>query len=166
MNTMRIATPVGYSSRPPRRVWPVVLGMGLLLGVGGGILSVTCFGHDAAVRSGEAEARTEPATESRPPTIGSAAASSESRPPTIGSAAASNESRPPTIGSASAPSTDGARAPEMPQSGKPVKPTFPVEPAAPAERAAPAATVHTAHLTIESVPTGAAVKGPRGAALG
>ena len=46
MNTMRIATPMGYSSRPPRKVWPVVLVMALLLGVGGGVLSVTCFGHE------------------------------------------------------------------------------------------------------------------------
>ena len=29
MNTMRIATPLGYSSRPPRRVWPIVLVVGL-----------------------------------------------------------------------------------------------------------------------------------------
>jgi serine/threonine-protein kinase len=50
MNTMRIATPMGYSSRPPRKVWPVVLGMALLLGVGGGVLSVTCFGHDSGAR--------------------------------------------------------------------------------------------------------------------
>jgi len=36
MNTMRIATPMGYSSRPPRKMWPVVLVFGLLLGLGGG----------------------------------------------------------------------------------------------------------------------------------
>jgi tRNA A-37 threonylcarbamoyl transferase component Bud32 len=217
MNTMRIATPMGYSSRPPRRVWPVVLGMGLLLGVGGGILSVTCFGHDNAVRSGEAEARAvdgsrgssdtaaataggsplavadsgsaTPATESRPPTIGSPAASSESRPPTIGSAAPSSESRPPTIGNASPsnesrPPTIGSAAPSSEKrpptigsaapSNDPRPPTIGSAapssdarpPTFPAEPAAPAATVHTAHLTIESVPTGAAVKGPRSAALG
>ena len=28
MNTMRIATPLGYSSRPPRKMWPIVLVLG------------------------------------------------------------------------------------------------------------------------------------------
>jgi serine/threonine-protein kinase len=45
MNTMRIATPLGYSSRPPRRMWPVVLVAGLLLGLGGGAFAVAWFGH-------------------------------------------------------------------------------------------------------------------------
>ena len=45
MNTMRIATPHGYSSRPPRRVWPIVLVVGLLLGLGGGAFAVAWFGR-------------------------------------------------------------------------------------------------------------------------
>ena len=45
MNTMRIATPLGYSSRPPRKVWPVVLVMALLLGIAGGAFTVTWCGH-------------------------------------------------------------------------------------------------------------------------
>jgi tRNA A-37 threonylcarbamoyl transferase component Bud32 len=45
MNTMRIATPAGYSSRPPRKVWPVVLAMGLLAGLGGGALAVALSGR-------------------------------------------------------------------------------------------------------------------------
>ena len=44
-NTMRIATPVGYSSRPPRKMWPIVLVMGLLLGLGGGAFAVAYFGR-------------------------------------------------------------------------------------------------------------------------
>jgi serine/threonine-protein kinase len=44
MNTMRIATPLGYSSRPPRKVWPIVLVAGLLLGLGGGAFAVAYFG--------------------------------------------------------------------------------------------------------------------------
>src|SRR5688572_10806384 len=44
-NTMRIATPVGYSSRPPRKMWPIVLVMGLLLGLGGGAFAVAWFGR-------------------------------------------------------------------------------------------------------------------------
>jgi serine/threonine protein kinase len=45
MNTMRIATPSGYSSRGPRKVWPVVLMMALLLGLAGGAFVVLWFGH-------------------------------------------------------------------------------------------------------------------------
>jgi serine/threonine-protein kinase len=47
MNTMRIATPLGYSSRPPRRMWPIVLVVGLLLGLGGGAFAVAWFGRKA-----------------------------------------------------------------------------------------------------------------------
>jgi eukaryotic-like serine/threonine-protein kinase len=46
-NTMRIATPLGYSSRPPRKMWPIVLVLGLLLGLGGGAFAVAWFGRDA-----------------------------------------------------------------------------------------------------------------------
>jgi serine/threonine-protein kinase len=46
LNTMRIATPLGYSSRPPRKVWPIVLVAGLLLGLGGGAFAVAYFGRD------------------------------------------------------------------------------------------------------------------------
>jgi hypothetical protein len=59
MNTMRIATPLGYSSRPPRKMWPIVLVVALLLGLGGGAVAVAYFGtsdesaaptaHDARV---------------------------------------------------------------------------------------------------------------------
>ncbi|HLL21973.1 MAG TPA: PEGA domain-containing protein, partial [Kofleriaceae bacterium] len=47
-HTMRIATPLGYSARPPRRMWPIVLVMGLLLGLGGGAFAVAWFGRDEA----------------------------------------------------------------------------------------------------------------------
>ncbi len=70
LNTMRIATPHGYApSVPPRRVWPLVLVMGLLLGLGGGAFAVAWFGrgdkaHEAShpadvavVPSGDAAAR-------------------------------------------------------------------------------------------------------------
>jgi tRNA A-37 threonylcarbamoyl transferase component Bud32 len=51
MNTMRIATPLGYSSRPPRKVWPIVLVAGLLLGLGGGAFAVAYFGRKGPVAS-------------------------------------------------------------------------------------------------------------------
>jgi serine/threonine-protein kinase len=45
-NTMRIATPVGYTSKPPRKAWPIVLVIGLVLGLGGGAFAVAWFGRD------------------------------------------------------------------------------------------------------------------------
>jgi len=59
MNTMRIATPLGYSSRPPRKVWPIVLVAGLLLGLGGGVVAVALVGRNsskAAADTGSAAA--------------------------------------------------------------------------------------------------------------
>jgi len=47
-NTMRIATPLGYSSRPTRRVWPIVLVVALLLGLGGGGFAVAWFGRSSS----------------------------------------------------------------------------------------------------------------------
>jgi hypothetical protein len=44
-NTMRIATPIGYRSTPPKRVWPIVLVVALLLGLGGGAFAVAYFGR-------------------------------------------------------------------------------------------------------------------------
>jgi len=44
--TMQIGTPLGYSSRPPRRVWPIVLVLGLLLGLGGGAFAVAWVNRD------------------------------------------------------------------------------------------------------------------------
>ena len=44
-HTMQIATPLGYSSRPPRKVWPIVLVSALLLGLVGGGLAVATWGH-------------------------------------------------------------------------------------------------------------------------
>jgi tRNA A-37 threonylcarbamoyl transferase component Bud32 len=56
MNTMRIATPLGYSSRAPRKVWPVVLMMALLLGLAGGAFAVLWWGRGSAPALGIAAA--------------------------------------------------------------------------------------------------------------
>jgi hypothetical protein len=61
MNTMVIATPLGYSSRPPRKVWPIVLVAGLLLGLGGGAFAVAWFGRTGHGAASAAEAGTPPA---------------------------------------------------------------------------------------------------------
>ena len=59
-HTMRIATPMGYSSRPPRRMWPIVLVLGLVLGLGGGAFAVAWVGRGkgaaAAVADGTGSA--------------------------------------------------------------------------------------------------------------
>jgi len=55
-HTMRIATPVGYSSRPPRKMWPIVLVLGLLLGLGGGAFAVAWFGRGRAATGDTASA--------------------------------------------------------------------------------------------------------------
>jgi len=55
-NTMRIATPHGYSSRSPRKMWPIVLVLGLLLGLGGGIFAVAYFGGSDAATTPPADA--------------------------------------------------------------------------------------------------------------
>jgi serine/threonine-protein kinase len=47
-NTMQIATPLGYSSRPPRKTWPIVLVAAVLLGLVGGGFAVARFGHKSA----------------------------------------------------------------------------------------------------------------------
>jgi hypothetical protein len=44
-NTMRIGTPLGYSSRPPRRMWPIVLVCGVVLGLGAGAFAVAWSGR-------------------------------------------------------------------------------------------------------------------------
>ncbi len=44
--TMRIGTPYGYTSTPPRRMWPIILGLGLILGLAGGAFAVFRGGGD------------------------------------------------------------------------------------------------------------------------
>jgi eukaryotic-like serine/threonine-protein kinase len=53
-NTMRIATPLGYSSRPPRKMWPIVLVFGLLLGLGAGAFAVAWFDRGQSGGAGSA----------------------------------------------------------------------------------------------------------------
>jgi len=56
-NTMRIATPLGYSSRQRRKVWPIVVTFALILGLGGGLIAVSWYRHAqsaiAAIEPGE-----------------------------------------------------------------------------------------------------------------
>jgi hypothetical protein len=188
MNTMRIATPAGYSSRPPRRVWPVVLTMAMLLGVGGGVLSVTCFGHDGGARASEPQVRS-PAGSNGSEPAGSAALAGAAipvaTPPILpGSSAAGGAGAGRASGGAPGPGVPGAgNAPagasgtaSGPTSGSVAGSTTATSPGGAASTpgtgragSAGASTrpaLRTAHLTIESVPVGAHVKGPGGEELG
>ena len=64
--TMRIDTPAGHVSRPRRRVWPIVLVLGLLLGIGGGAFAVAWSGKDDQDDAGAGAAM--------PPQLGTGAA--------------------------------------------------------------------------------------------
>ncbi|MEO6772005.1 MAG: serine/threonine-protein kinase [Kofleriaceae bacterium] len=59
-NTMRIATPLGYSSQRPRRVWPIVVVVALLLGLGGGGFAVAWYGKSAPAVAAVADAAPPP----------------------------------------------------------------------------------------------------------
>ncbi|MEO8551592.1 MAG: protein kinase, partial [Kofleriaceae bacterium] len=88
-NTMRIATPLGYSSRPPRRVWPIVLIVALLLGLGGGAFAVAWFGKNSEPAATPAAAADAAIATGPAPTHDAAAvlATGSSAPTTAGSAA-------------------------------------------------------------------------------
>ena len=138
MNTMRIATPLGYSSRPPRKMWPVVLVFGLLLGLGGGAFAVAWFGRDGS----NADA------------AGSdGSAGSGSAKGSAGSAAMAH------TGSAKTP------APLPPPTPPPTPPTpTPIKPPQTAGSGSAAkgsaASVHMASVEIDSEPSGADLYGP------
>jgi serine/threonine-protein kinase len=146
MNTMRIATPVGYTSRAPRKVWPVVLLMALVLGLAGGAFSVLWFGRGAA-----------PAKPTAVPDDDIAAAGTATgseRAPGSSGEGSSASPLPTSAPPADAPPVDAAPA------------TSPAGSPPPDEHAVSSGHAATAHLSIDSAPAGAAVTGPNGEALG
>ncbi|CAN5865393.1 hypothetical protein BH11MYX3_BH11MYX3_37240 [soil metagenome] len=158
-NTMRISTPLGYSSRPPRRVWPVVLVVGLIVGLGGGAFAVAWFGRsntaepvDSTQGSGSAGSGSGSAavTIVVAPKISDAAVA----PPVVDAAVA-----PPVVDAAVAPPViDAAVAPPVVDAAVAV--------VAPVVDAAVAPTGKLARLTLDSSPAGATVIGPDGVSLG
>ncbi len=154
MNTMRIATPLGYSSLAPRRVWPVVIILALLFGVGGGAFAVAWFGH------GSVPARFAGSAASDDPPAAGSADPATSRDPVAGSdgpgpGAVENDpasvTAEPSAGRATGSAGDavGVSAPAGSASANPPPPN-----------------IATAHLSIDSVPPGATVTGPDGETLG
>ncbi|TMQ15773.1 MAG: hypothetical protein E6J90_24835 [Deltaproteobacteria bacterium] len=210
MNTMRIATPVGYSSRPPRKVWPVVLTMAMLLGVAGGVLSVTCFGHDGGAKASATEPRSAEAAGSAGSegrgagggsdgqaggtAIAATAGNSVTRTVSGGGATgggAATAAGPGTTGGAASVETGGSTSAAgagarggagtkvpVPSGtsaagtsadgggGASKTPRTSTAASGSAATGARGPTLRTAHLTIESVPSGAQVKGPGGTPLG
>ena len=161
---MRIATPMGYSSRPPRRVWPVVLVIGLILGLGGGAFAVAWFGrkHADAPETGSAGSGS----------AGSGSAGSGSSSLSVamtpGIDAGSAASAPPAPDAAPAPLViDAAVAAATPPDAAVAMATPPdaaVAVATPPDAAVVAGK--RARLTLDSLPPGASVFGPDGANLG
>jgi serine/threonine-protein kinase len=142
MDTMRIATPLGYSSRPPRKVWPVVLVIALLLGLGGGAFAVAWFGRGngsaaAPGRAGSAGSDAAAASAGR-----SAGSGTHLGITAAGSGATG------VAGSSEGSSATGANA----GPGR-------------ASRLPPPKSI-TAHLSIDSRPPGASVADADGASLG
>jgi serine/threonine-protein kinase len=183
MNTMRIATPVGYSSRPPRKVWPVVLILAVVLGLGGGIFAVARYGRGAgsSAPGGGAASDVQPAlgatgSGSSAPSgsavttgsaatsgsaSGSAAAGAGGSAATTGSASGSGAASGSASVSAAGSGAGSANAGDAAGSAK----------AAGAGDAAGSARTDakpgkTAHLSIDSAPQGATVIGPQGETLG
>ncbi|HEY5948348.1 MAG TPA: serine/threonine-protein kinase [Kofleriaceae bacterium] len=81
MNTMRISTPVGYSSRPPRKMWPIVLVLALLLGLGGGAFAVAWFGNRGGGSTSPGGAGSASETSPAPPDAGTAPVAIKDAPP-------------------------------------------------------------------------------------
>ena len=151
MNTMRIATPHGYSSRPPRKVWPVVVMLGLVLGLGGGAVAVAWFGRASPGGSLGSELAQAPA-EASTAAAGSGAAG--------GAASVASGSAAAAPGSGAAGS--GAAGAHTVAAGLDSGAVLP----ATTGHAPPPPRVATAHLSIDSVPQGALVTGPGGEPLG
>jgi tRNA A-37 threonylcarbamoyl transferase component Bud32 len=187
MNTMRIATPLGYSSRPPRKMWPLVLVIALLVGLGGGAVVVALGGQGEAVRSGDpAEvgaargpadpgagsggssgdvARSNPAPGSaasaRADGSGASDASGALRTAAAGATSGSSAARI----AAGATSGSSATAAGGATSGSQGAATGAGSGGRTTGSGQPRAP-RTAHLSIDSVPPGAVVSGPEGEALG
>jgi tRNA A-37 threonylcarbamoyl transferase component Bud32 len=145
MNTMRIATPLGHMSHPPRKVWPIVLVIGLVLGLGGGGLAVflsrrsSASADDGSGSSGSNETTAKPTVKPVATPVA-----------TIDAGATVTPIQPDAAAVVATP--DGGAAPAIVDAAV-------VTPDA-------ASTTKLVRLTLDSQPAGATVYGPDGAELG
>jgi hypothetical protein len=148
-NTMRIATPVGYSSRPPRKMWPIVLVISLVLGLGAGSFAVAWCGQgDSGGNQVVADGSDDAAGSAAGDGSGSAVAGGGS-----GSAATGGGSGTAVAGGGSGSGAAGGG------SGT-------VEAGSGSGSGSAAAAPERANLTIESLPPGASVYSAAGELLG
>jgi eukaryotic-like serine/threonine-protein kinase len=152
MNTMRIATPMGYSSRPPRKMWPIVLVLALLLGLGGGAFAVAYFGRADGETPAAAGDESDPAAGSGTVAVGSDSASGSGSASDPGSGSVADPGSGSGSGSASDPGS-GSVADPGPGSVPEPRPDQP-----------PAAAM--AIVVIDSAPQGAEVFGSDKKSLG
>ncbi|MFN0246349.1 MAG: serine/threonine-protein kinase [Kofleriaceae bacterium] len=156
MNTMRIATPMGHTSHPPKSVWPMVLVIGLVLGLGGGGLAVWLSGGDDESSAGSAK---EPGSA----TTGSATTGSAgSAQPAVAMAIDAGATVTPIADASAAPATADAAA----GSADPATTIDGSVSTVPADAASREPTVKLVKLTLDSQPPGATVFGPDGTELG
>ena len=149
-NTMRIATPLGYSSRPPRKMWPIVLGLGLVVGLGAGLGAVAMCGGEQVEGEGSAGAGTGSEQEAA---AGGDAAGSDAAGPSGAIPAArsgSGSTVDPAPGAGSSGSASLAAGSGSGSAGSGASPSLPA----------------LAKLAFESVPRGASVYSSEGALLG
>ncbi|HSD90483.1 MAG TPA: protein kinase [Kofleriaceae bacterium] len=164
MNTMRIATPLGYSSRPPRKMWPIVLVLALLLGLGGGAFAVAWFGRNQNAGAGSGSD-----SEAVGGSAGSGAMSGSatvvmaagSNPGSSAGSAATKPAPPIDAAVAPPPRADGAVAVATPDAAKPIESN---KGSAATPTNVPAGK--TAVIVIDSTPQGAEVFGPDKKSIG
>ncbi|HEY4181934.1 MAG TPA: serine/threonine-protein kinase [Kofleriaceae bacterium] len=155
-NTMRIATPLGYSKRPPRRVWPIVLVVGLALGLGGGAFAVI-FSGGLGGGSGGGSGSAAPSASHDAAVVAVVRADAAITPITVDAAIA-----------ASAPvdavAIDAAPVDAAPIDAVIASATIDAGAPVPVDAVAPAATQVT--IEFQTKPSGATLYGPDGKVLG
>jgi hypothetical protein len=150
-NTMRIGTPQGYSSRPPRKYWPIVLVIGLVAGLGGGAFAVAWFGRSNSAEETELDAATE-STAGPGSSVSAVVRDTGSVSSTVAASGSGSASAPPP------PAIDAAVAEVAAVDAAAAPPAIDAAVADPPAR--------FVRVTLESSPEGANVIGPDGTSLG
>ena len=170
LDTMRIATPAGYSSRPPRKVWPIVLLIGLVLGAGAGTFAVVWFGKkdtpapSGGSGTGSGSSAAPAGSGARPSSAAPGTTGSTGAKPTATAPATSASGNGSAAGSGSATENAGSA---TENAGSANAGSANAGSVSNAGNTAPApASAKTVKLSLDSSPDGASVFGPDGTALG